>query len=358
MVVGETGPNVSMGELFGNYSEAEVLACCFDIHVLPCCINSPLRKDSKPSFGLYVTRNGHVRYIDYATAENGGLMELLCQYWHCTFPQALARIQEQLLSDAKVTLKAKRVKTFTRQERDRLTKLEVRVRPWQEYDYDYWRSYGVNPELLKQCEVYPISHKIITKKESPEDKGRRMVFKADKYAYVFVERKERRLSLKIYQPFNKDGFKWCNSMDSSVISLWTRIPEYGERMVICSSLKDALCVWSQLGIPAVAPQGEGYGISDTALKELKRRYRKVYISFDRDKYGKEDAVRLSEKTGLPYVIPDFGLEEVKVTPELLERLPNTGFFKDRDRLKVKDFSDYFLVLEDKQEFKRLKTLFK
>jgi len=298
---------------------------------LPCCINSPLRKDDNPSFSIYLNKEGRVRYIDFATDDHGDLMDLLCQCWHCSFMQALDRIYNDVIGNSSVGLKPKTVRTFTRQERDRLSKLEVKIRPWQPYDYEYWSGYGVSPQWLAYAEVYPVSHKIITKIDKDTGERHRYTFLADKYAYVFVERKERHLQLKLYQPYNTKGFKWCSKMDGSVISLWTKVPEHGDRIVICSSLKDALCLTSQLHIPAIALQGEGYGVSDTAASELRRRFKKVYISFDTDDAGKKDSRNLASKTGFINIIPDLG--------------------------ECKDFSDYFKSLEDKSKFQELKQLF-
>ena len=120
-------------------------------------------------------------------------------------------------------------------------------------------------------------------------------------------------------------------MDASVISLWTKVPEYGDRIIIASSVKDALCLSCQLHIPAIAPQGEGYNLSETACNELRRRYKKVFICFDTDKAGITDGKKLAKKTGFTQVVPDLG--------------------------DNKDFSDYFKSLEDKQQFKQLETLF-
>jgi DNA primase len=120
-------------------------------------------------------------------------------------------------------------------------------------------------------------------------------------------------------------------MDGSVISLWTKVPETGDRIVICSSLKDSLVLSCQLGIPAIAPQGEGYNISESACKELRRRYKKVFICFDTDEAGKKDAEALAEKTGFINVVPDLG--------------------------KQKDLSDYYKSLKDKEDFKKLESYF-
>jgi hypothetical protein len=158
--------------------------------------------------------------------------------------------------------------------------------------------------------------------------GINYIYGADKYAYVYVEFKEGKTTLKVYQPFNTKGFKWANRHDKSVISLWTKVPKSGDRVCICSSLKDALCLWANTGIPSLAIQGEGYGMSNTAINELKRRFNKVYILLDNDPPGLEDAKNLASKTGfINVVLPPF----------------NEG----------KDISDLYHSLHDKNKFKEL-----
>lgn len=333
MVVGKTSSSISKTEIFNKFSETEVLCAVFpEITEIPCLICSPLRTDSNPSFSIYMDNNNHIRFKDHGnTGIQGGLIDLLCKYWNCTFNQCIDKICTLMIKESDITIKPKQIRTFTRKESDTLSKLQVTIRPWRDYDYEYWKSYGITRQWLKYAEIYPISYKIITKKDSLTDKSKKYVFPTDKYAYCFVERKEGKLQLKVYQPFNKNGFKWCSKMDASVIGLWTKIPEYGDRVIICSSLKDALVISCQLHIPTLCLQGEGYNISDTAIKELKRRYKKIFISFDTDEAGKMDGKKLAERTGFTNVIPDLGTE--------------------------KDFSDYYRSLKDKEKFKQLQVLF-
>ena len=333
MVVGKTSSSISKTEIFNKFSETEVLCTVFpEITEIPCLICSPLRTDNNPSFSIYMDNNNHIRFKDHGNSGiQGGLIDLLCKYWNCTFNQCIDKICTLMIKESDITIKPKQIKTFTRKESDTLSKLQVTIRPWRDYDYEYWKSYGITRQWLKYAEIYPISYKIITKKDSLTDKGKKYVFPADKYAYCFVERKEGKLQLKVYQPFNKNGFKWCSKMDASVIGLWTKIPEYGDRVIICSSLKDALVISCQLHIPTLCLQGEGYNISDTAIKELKKRYKKIFISFDTDEAGKMDGKKLAERTGFINVIPDLGTE--------------------------KDFSDYYRSLKDKEKFKQLQILF-
>ena len=334
MVVGKTSPStISKTEIFSKFSEAQVLCTVLpEVTEIPCLVCSPLRADKHPSFCFYMSDNNHVRYVDYANHNiNGSLLDFLCEYWHCTFNQALEKIGKLMIKDDGITIKPKQIKTFTRKEADSLTKIEVKVRPWRDYDYEYWESYGITKPWLRYAEIYPISYKIVTKKDIATGKSNRYIFPADRLAYAYCERKDGKLQLKVYQPRNTNGYKWCSKMDSSVIGLWTKIPEYGDRVVICSSLKDSLVISCQLHIPTLCLQGEGYSMSDTAVNELKRRYKKIFISFDVDTPGKADAIKLAKETGFINVVPDLGTE--------------------------KDFSDYYLSLEDKTKFKQLEQLF-
>lgn len=295
--------SVSFEEITSKVSDADLVAHYLGITEVPCFIHSPLRRDEKPSFGLYSKDGKRIYWIDLATREGGGIYDLLSLMWHCDYKEVLTRIQKDIKG---FTAEAK-VGTYTpcavndiishRSSSD----LQCKVREWRQYDIDYWASYGVPLEWLKYAEVYPISHKIVV------SEGKRYIFGADKLAYAFVEHKEDKVTLKIYQPLCKDKKrKWSNKHDRSVISLWTKIPETGDKVVICSSLKDALCLWANTGIPAIAVQGEGYGMSETAISELKRRYRQIYILFDNDKAGLEDGRKLSEQTGFTnLILPQF-----------------------------------------------------
>lgn len=333
MIIGNTSSSISKTEVFAKFTETQVLKAVFpDISEVPCLICSPLRVDNKPSFSIYMTDGGHIAWKDHAENNSrGGLMDLLCKYWKCTFNQALEKICSLPELKDEIVLKSKQIKTLTRKEASTLKKIEVKVRPWRDYDYEYWASYGIGKQWLKWAGVYPISYKIITKKDKDTGKTVKYCFPTDRLAYCFTEYKGNKLSLKIYQPMNTKGYKWCSSMSDGVISLWTKVPEYGDRIVICSSLKDALCLSCQLHIPAIAPQGEGYDISETACNELRRRYKKVFICFDTDEPGLKDAKNLSEKTGFSFIVPDLGA--------------------------CKDISDFYKSLTNKEDFKQLETLF-
>lgn len=294
--------NINLEDILNKVSEADIAFHYLNIREIPCVIHSPLRVDKRPSFGLYSTDGIKVKYRDLSTEERGGIFDLLGNLWNCDYAEVLIKIYNDIdLIIKGSTIKAKKSNrissTKSYQEK---TDLKCKIRDWEDYDIEYWRSYGIELKWLKYAEVYPISYKIVIKN------GNIYNFKADKYAYAYVEHKEGKVTLKIYQPFNKDGYKWSNKHDSSVVSLWTKVPNNGECICICSSLKDALCLWSNTGIPAIAIQGEGYNLSDTAINELKNRFKKQFICLDNDAPGLKDAENLAIKTKfINIVLPQF-----------------------------------------------------
>ncbi len=319
--------SVSLEDILNRVTEADILSYYLNITEVPCIIHSPLREDKRPSFGLYSIDGKRIFYTDLSTRDKGGLFDLLGQMWGCSYKEVLERVNEDI-PKFKVGSHIKSYtpcNVMTTNNYSKTTDLQCKVREWRKYDIEYWESYGITLNWLKYAEVYPISHKIILKD------GHKYVFGADKYAYAYVEHKEGRVTLKIYQPFNKDGYKWSNKHDTSVISLWTKVPEYGEQICICSSLKDALCLWANTGIPALNIQGEGYSISNTAISELNRRYKQVFILFDNDEAGLMDGLKLSEAT--------------KFTNIVLPKFEEYGC--------PKDISDLFRALQDKEKFKEI-----
>lgn len=323
--------SVTLEEILDKIQEIDILYYYLGVTTIPCVIKSPLRKDSHPSFGFYTKDGKRIYWIDFATKERGGLFDLLCILWNKSYIEVLEKIYTDIVtSDFKTTnIKPKSFYSIATT-RDILENvdLQCQIREWKDYDIEYWNSYGISLEWLKYAEVYPIAYKIIVKGDM------RYIFGVDKYAYAYIERKEGKVTLKIYQPFNTSGYKWSNKHDSSVISLWTKIPLTGNAVCICSSLKDALCLWSNIGIPSIALQGEGYSMSTTAINKLKNRYKNIYILFDNDNAGILDAKKLADFTGFKNIT-----------------LP---YFEGG-----KDISDLYKVLQDKNQFQtQILKLFK
>ncbi len=374
MAVSKGESSVTLSDILEKTTEANILSFYLGVTEIPCIIHSPLRKDNRPSFGLYSPNGKRIYFVDFATKDRGGIFDLLCQMWGCSYKEVLIRINKDIPKLCSIgtpnvhkhipctvrsTIECKKStdlqcksykEVLIRINKDipklcsigtpnvhkhipctvrstieckKSTDLQCKVRDWASYDVEYWESYGISLDWLKYAEVYPISHKIIIKN------GNKYVFKADKYAYAYVEHKEGKVTLKVYQPFNKDGYKWSSNIDRSVWSLWTKIPKFGNNLIISSSVKDCLNIMCNLGIPAICMQGEGYKPKPQIIEELKSRYKNIILFYDNDynnpdNPGKKDSMELSLMQGEGYK------PKPQIIEELKSRYKNIILFYDND----------------------------
>lgn len=267
---------------------------------IPDVISSPLRKDVHPSFRVYSPDGTKVRWYDYVTGETGGMLDFIMTRFGLTFQQALEKINNDILRfKSPVGVQADcgtRTLRISKESKD--FQIRTQIRDWESFDFQYWDSYGVTKEFLLHADIYPVRYIFIT-----SETGFIRTIKADKYAYTFVERKDGKCTEKVYQPFNKDGFKWRSGHDSSVWDLWTKLPSKGKIVIITSSRKDALCIWAQTGIPSVALQGEAIQANPKVVGKLKSRFDYVLVLFDNDyskdkNYGRIDGEKFSSEHGL------------------------------------------------------------
>lgn len=298
MAIGKSNPSVTLDDILSKTTEVDILAYYLGVTEIPCIIHSPLRVDNNASFGLY-SRDGHrIFYIDFATKERGSTFDILSQLWGYNYMETLAKIASDI---PKFTTKISNIKQNASKTSKVLrlnsTELQCKVRDWASYDIEYWKSYGITLDWLKYAEVYPISHKIIIKD------GHRYVFVADKYAYAYVEHKDNKTFIKIYQPLNKKGYKWTSNIDRSVWSLWTKIPREANNLIISSSMKDCLNISCNLHIPAICLQGEGYIPKPHVMQDLKNRYKRIIVFYDNDytnpnNPGRKDSIALASEYNL------------------------------------------------------------
>ena len=69
--------SISLEDILKKTAESNILYFYLGITDIPCIINSPLREDKRPSFGLYSRDGKRIFYIDLSTGDRGGLFDLL-----------------------------------------------------------------------------------------------------------------------------------------------------------------------------------------------------------------------------------------------------------------------------------------
>lgn len=269
MSFGKCRKSICLDDILSKVSEADILNHYLGISALPILINSPFRQDNNPSVSIFINNNNNVIFKDFGTHKSYNIWSFFEEYWNCTYEEVLLKITEDLNNMKIGTSKIKITKH--KQYVHNSSIIEVTIREWRDYDLQYWNNYGINLEWLKFGRIFPISHIFINNNRFP----------AEKYAYVYVEKKDGNITLKIYQPFS-ERMKWLSKHDNSVWDLWDRLPSKGNKLIITSSRKDALCIWANTGIPSTCLQGEGYIPKEHIIQQLKDRFEVIYVLYDND----------------------------------------------------------------------------
>ena len=306
--------SVSLSEIRQQYSDADIAQKYLGVKV-PCLVCSPFRDDKRPSLSLYYSKSGNLCYKDFATSEGGSLYDFLSRLWNTSMRETVSKIASDIgIKDTLVKRRTKSLRKTTK------SILQVKIREWRDYDIEFWAQFGINKDWLKFGDVYPITQMFFTKD------GITKIIPADKYAYAYIERKDGIVSIKIYQPFS-DTMKWISKHDSSVWDLWTKLPENGERLIITSSRKDALCLWANTGIPSLSLQGEGYVPKEHVVNQLKQRFKNIYVLYDNDfkavEKGEENHGRVFGK----HLSDMFGLIQIEI-PEFYRSKDPSDLFRD------------------------------
>ena len=89
--------NITLPEIVSRISESEILYHYLGIKNIPCVINSPLREDRNPSFGLYSLDGEHIYYKDFSNKDKGSTFTLLEKLWGMNFQEVLNKIDKELL---------------------------------------------------------------------------------------------------------------------------------------------------------------------------------------------------------------------------------------------------------------------
>lgn len=261
----------------------------------PAKIHSPLRDDDKtPSFSIY-EYDGRVFYKDWGTGESGTIASLA------------AKLRGKTLSELAGEYKIDATKLlYVHDSEKKNHSLAVKIRPWRASDYEYWKSFGINPEWLDFCDVHPVS-RIFSGNGS---------FAADSLSFAYAEHKDDIDSVKVYQPYSK--IKWLSGHDSSVWDLWRQLPSTGNKIILTSSRKDAMCLWSNTDIPAVCLQGEGYIPKAHVVQQIKDRFLDVYVLYDNDftssvNHGREFGKRIAQM---------FDLKQIEIPSEYKSKDPS------------------------------------
>jgi 5S rRNA maturation endonuclease (ribonuclease M5) len=273
--------------------------------------HSPLREDNIPSFALFFHRVDRdiLMFKDFATGDCGDFVAMVRKLFSLSYSEALEKVAYDLgLSNYSVSAN-KQIINYTKITQKQKVELGIKIRPWQQLDKEFWQPFGIKKSTLKKFNVFPISHVFYNGN----------AVKTHRCAYAYVEKKDGKLTYKIYQPFEDKLKKWINNANYSVHQGYTQLPKSGELLVITKSLKDVMSIHDIVGVPAIGLQSESVMMKDSVMDEYKSRFKKVVCLFDNDDAG----IKLAKEFSKRYNVPHFFVLPISNSKDFSDFVKNT-----------------------------------
>ena len=245
--------------------------------------NSPFRKDKNPSFGIYYSkRTKQLLFKDHGTGECGNVIKFVSLFTGKTeYNDILSDIVDKLnITNNTKLVSSKQYIPPTE------TVIGVVRQEFTDIDINYWKQFNISINTLKKFNVNSIKYYLCNgivkgtyKRENPM------------YAYKVYN------NFKIYRPLADKYTKWRNNLTDYDIQGYEQLPQKGDILFITKSMKDVMCL-HEMGYPAVSPSSESTFLPKDVLEQLKTRFKRIIILFDRDVAGVKRSRKLSRETGL------------------------------------------------------------
>lgn len=275
--------NITLDLILSKVTEYDIYAKYIGQFKVGMIYNSPFRKDKNPSFGIYYSkRTKQLLFKDHGTGECGNVIKFVSLFTGKTeYNDILSDIVDNLnITNNTKLVSSKQYIPPTE------TVIGVVRQEFTDVDINYWKQFNISINTLKKFNVNSIKYYLCNgivkgtyKRENPM------------YAYKVYN------NFKIYRPLADKYTKWRNNLTDYDIQGYEQLPQKGDILFITKSMKDVMCL-HEMGYPAVSPSSESTFLPKDVLEQLKTRFKRIIILFDRDTAGVKRSRKLSRETGL------------------------------------------------------------
>jgi len=280
-----------------------------------------------PSMFIYLDPSSmEYKYKDFSTGKQGSKVDIVQELFNLTYSEALFRITEDynahILSGNFWEDNKDEYKPVAKYKIDHI-EMEV---GFSEQDQQYWLQYNIGSSLLKEYNVLPLEYYTMVKST---DEGVNKLVIENNMMYGFYD-KTRTKCYKIYQPMQK---KHKFIKIASHLQGFDQLKYDKDYLVICSSLKDAMCLKSfDFGLEVIAPDSENTMIKPYIIENLKSKYKKVLTLLDNDQAGHDamskykkahniNPIYLKSEKDLSDAVAKYGFTAVE--PKLFKLIKNS-----------------------------------
>lgn len=288
---------------------------------------NPFRPDNQVGSCHFNWFKGRFYFFDKSTGECIDVFSYIRRIYNCSFYEALYKINidfelnfnynpQLVRAQFKPSIRKGIPSTSGKMINSRRVYFNLDYRGWNQDDADYWTPFGISSSLLDKYNVRPVS--VYSSNYSGLTWKKTYDYEQDNdpcYAYKCYVDKE--LQIKIYRPLAKKKDKWRSSCRSDTLFGYEQLTwnkEHSDRDVtfICSSLKDGMCL-TKLGYQFICPLSESSYIDADKIRELKARFGKLVILFDKDQSGVSFSIKFGNVYDIDYItLPENRLEYTDV----------------------------------------------
>lgn len=298
--------NVTLDWILSRVTEYDIYAHYIGQFKVGMIYNSPFRKDKNPSFGIYYSkRTRQLLFKDHGSGECGNIIKFVSLFTGLT---NYNDILKDIISKLEITTKTK-LDSSKQYIPATETTIGVVRQDFTITDINFWSQFNISKTTLKKYNVSSIKYylcngivKGIYKSENPM------------YAYKVYN------NFKIYRPLADKYTKWRNNLTEYDIQGYEQLPKKGDILFITKSLKDVMCC-HELGYSAISPSSESTFIPDDILEDLKKRFKRIIILFDRDKAG----VTYSRKMSIKHSLEAMFIHKKYKSKDLSDAIKLNGF---------------------------------
>lgn len=275
--------NITLDWILSKVTEYDIYAKYIGQFKVGMIYNSPFRKDKNPSFGIYYSkRTKQLLFKDHGTGECGNVIKFVSLFTGKTeYNDILSDIVDKLnITNNTKLVSSKQYIQPTE------TVIGVVRQEFTDVDINYWKQFNISINTLKKFNVNSIKYYLCNgivkgtyKRENPM------------YAYKVYN------NFKIYRPLADKYTKWRNNLTDYDIQGYEQLPQKGDILFITKSMKDIMCL-HEMGYPAVSPSSESTFLPSDVLEQLKTRFKRIIVLFDRDKAGCKQSRKICQKTNL------------------------------------------------------------
>lgn len=283
--------SITLELLMSKISEYDIYRYEIGEFVIGRVMNSPLRRDSNPSFCVYMAESGHLFHRDYADERfNGGAIDLVQQKYGLTYDGALKKVASDFCISDKSSEGYKAITSqYTKPLLDirRHSLIQVSARKWNKSDLDYWAAFGVSHEEAKAEEIYCVKDWYLNRRRQYIAPGELC------FAYRYKE------GFKIYYPTRtKDNGKWWSNIPTSTVENVFAIKS-ANKILITKAKKDRM-VLSRYFPCVVSVQNESKSCFTEDFVHLLKG-KKVWVNYDSDEPGVKNCKIITEMFGYDYI---------------------------------------------------------